>query len=258
MYYENYILINIEIPNFEEIKKKYFDNDGNKIVLINDNYSIQSPFEYITPVMNIDENGTDSEVAKEIFGGIVATGLLALSAVAVLASGGALLVPVLAGAAIGAGANLLGQGISNLISGQDFFSDINWFNVGLGALTGAAFATGFGGIWGAIGIGDASNSGMSALEGNSWLNIGFSGVVGGVSAFVGFKIGQYSSNKLLNIDTTLGVDDYIKMAKIDGASIFKQVIVALSSRAYTLGPIFASGISRGIMKFIGNKIGDLF
>lgn len=57
MYYENYILINIEIPNFEEIKKKYFDNEGNKIVLLNDNYSIHSPFEYFTPVMYSDEDG---------------------------------------------------------------------------------------------------------------------------------------------------------------------------------------------------------
>lgn len=57
MYYENYILINIEIPNFEEIKKKYFDNEGSKIVLLNDNYSIQSPFEYFTPVMYVDPDG---------------------------------------------------------------------------------------------------------------------------------------------------------------------------------------------------------
>lgn len=57
MYYENYILINIEIPNFEEIKKKYFDNEGSKIVLLNDNYSIQYPFKYFTPVMNVDEDG---------------------------------------------------------------------------------------------------------------------------------------------------------------------------------------------------------
>ena len=28
MYYKNYISINIEISNFEEIKKKYFDDEG--------------------------------------------------------------------------------------------------------------------------------------------------------------------------------------------------------------------------------------
>ena len=54
LYHKNYILINIEIPNFEEIKKKYFDNEGNKVVLLNDNYSIQSPFEYFTLVMECD------------------------------------------------------------------------------------------------------------------------------------------------------------------------------------------------------------
>lgn len=57
LYYKNYISINIEIPNFEKIKKNYFDNEGNKIVLLNDNYSIQSPFEYFTPVMGIDPDG---------------------------------------------------------------------------------------------------------------------------------------------------------------------------------------------------------
>ncbi len=57
MYYENYILINIDIPNYEEIKKKYFDNEGNKIVLLNDNYSIHSPFEHFTPVMFVDPEG---------------------------------------------------------------------------------------------------------------------------------------------------------------------------------------------------------
>ena len=57
LYYKNCILINIEIPNFEEIKKKYFDNEENKIVLLNDNYSIQSPFEYFIPVMYSDESG---------------------------------------------------------------------------------------------------------------------------------------------------------------------------------------------------------
>ncbi len=128
----------------------------------------------------------------------------------------------------------------------------------MGALAGAAFATGLGGIWGAVGIGAASNSGMSALEGKSWLNIGFSAVVGGASAFAGFKIGKYLSGKYLNIDTTLGIPSYMKMASVDGASFLKQVGTALLSKAYTLGPIIATGASRGILNFLGNKMGDLF
>jgi len=71
LYYENYILINIEIPNFEEIKKKYFDNDGNKIVLINDNYSIQSPFEYFTPVMGMDPTGHFPGLLTALFIGAI-------------------------------------------------------------------------------------------------------------------------------------------------------------------------------------------
>ena len=77
MYYENYILINIEIPNFEEIKKKYFDNEESKIVLLNDNYSIQSPFKYFTPVMYSDGEGHFgiSALIIDLAVGLTATGL---------------------------------------------------------------------------------------------------------------------------------------------------------------------------------------
>ena len=76
MYYENYIFINIKIPDFEEIKKKYFDNEENKIVLLNDNYSIQSPFEYFTPVMYSDESGHLAITATVLLiGGLIAGGI---------------------------------------------------------------------------------------------------------------------------------------------------------------------------------------
>ena len=57
MYYENYIIIEISIPNFEEIKKKYFDSYGNKLLILNNEFQLESPFEYFTPVMYADPSG---------------------------------------------------------------------------------------------------------------------------------------------------------------------------------------------------------
>lgn len=181
-----------------------------------------------------------------------------MTVAAVVASGGALLVPVLIGAGLGAGINLAGQGFSNLKNGAGFFENINWGNVILGGLSGAAFATGVGGLGGAIIIGATSNAGMSALEGNSWGNIGFSTVVGGVAAFAGFKLGKFVSNKLLNINTNLGIGDYINMARVDGAGFWTGTGVSLMSKLYTMGPTIVTGMTRGILKFTGNFLGDWF
>lgn len=121
LYYKNCILINIEIPNFEEIKKKYFDNEGNKIVLLNDNYSIQSPFKYFTPVMYSDPSGTFGVISSLIIGTII-------------------------GAAFGAG----------IATGKEIYdkgwnpSDWDWRSIGAGVLIGAAngFVTTLGGYAG--------------------------------------------------------------------------------------------------------------
>ena len=177
---------------------------------------------------------------------------------AVIGSGGTLLVPVLVGAGVGAGLNLVGQGVSNLSQGKGFFEDINWWNVGLGALSGAAFATGAGGLWGAVAIGATSNAGMSALEGNSWANVGISALAGGASAFVGFKLGKLVSSKLLNINTNLGLGNYADMAGVDGAGFLSKSIVASMSKLYTMGPTIVTGVGRGATKFVGNYIGDWF
>ena len=45
------------MPNFEEIKKKYFDSDGNKLVPLNNEFQLKSSFEYFTPVMYVDPKG---------------------------------------------------------------------------------------------------------------------------------------------------------------------------------------------------------
>ena len=211
------------------------------------------------PVNYSDKSGhSPDSIWKTLFGAVVGVGLAAVTIVAVAVSNGALLVPVLVGAGIGAGLNLVGQGVSNLSQDKGFFEDINWANVVLGGLSGAAFASGAGGLWGAVAIGATSNAGMSALESNSWANIGFSALVGGASAFVGFKLGKFVSNKLLNINTNLGIGDYVKMARVDGARFLARNIVALMSKLYTMGPTIATGVGRGVTKFIGNYIGGWF
>ncbi len=199
-----------------------------------------------------------NSIWKTLLGVVIGIGLFVVTAAAVIGSGGVLLVPVLVGAGVGAGLNLVGQGISNLSQGKGFFDNINWGNVALGALSGAAFATGVGGLWGAVAIGATSNAGMSALEGNSWANIGFSALVGGAAAFAGFKLGKIVSNKLLNINTNLGICDYLNMARVDGAGFFSRSVVALMSKLYTMGPTIVTGVGRGVTKFVGNYIGDWF
>ena len=211
------------------------------------------------PINYADERGLNPDsVWKNLFGAVVAIGLAIVSVAAVIASGGALLVPVLIGAGIGAGVNLVGQGVANLAENKGFFEDINWANVALGGLSGAAFASGIGGLGGAIAIGAASNAGMSALEGNSWANIGFSAIIGGASAIAGFKTGKFLSSKLLNINTNLTVHDYIRMARVDAAGFLQRNLVAFKSKLYTLAPTIMTGTVRGIIKFIGNKIGSGF
>ena len=211
------------------------------------------------PIMYVDPTGNSPDsIWKTLLGVVVGVGLAIVTVAAVVASGGALLAPVLVGAGIGAGLNLVGQGISNLSEGKGFFEDINWDNVALGGLSGAAFATGVGGLWGAVAIGATSNAGMSALEGNSLANIGFSALVGGASAFAGFKLGKLVSSKLLNINTNLGFGDYANMARVDGAGFFSRNMVALMSKLYTMGPTIVTGVARGVTKFVGNYIGDWF
>ena len=211
------------------------------------------------PVNNVDPNGNSSDsVLKNILGFSVMIGLAIVTTLAVFSSFGTLLITTLVGAGVGAGLNLAGQGVSKLSQGKGFFEDINWLNVTLGAITGVAFATSTGGLWGAIGIGASSNAGMSEFEGNSWTNIIFSAFIGMASALVGFKLGKIVSNKLLNINTNLSLSDYANMARVDGAGFLSRSIVALMSKLYTTGPTIATGLGRGVTKFVGNYIGDKF
>ena len=210
------------------------------------------------PVMYTDETGHASgSFWKRFIGATIGIALGVTAIVAVAMSGGTLLVPTLVGVAAGAGINLASQGVANLRNGKDFFEDINWWNVAIGAAAGALFGTGAGGLWGTIATGALSNASMSALDGQNWADIGINSIVGGLAAAVGYGVGKYISNKLLNINTNLGYGDYVNMARVDGAGILKRNAIAFISKAYTLGPNILSGATRGISNFAGKLLGGL-
>ena len=93
---------------------------------------------------------------------------------------------------------------------------------------------------------------------DSLSHIAFSAFVGGASAFAGFKLGKFVSNRLFNIDTNLGIGNYYSMASVDGAGFWTGSAIAVISKLYTMGPTITTGVTRGITKIVGNLIGDLF
>ena len=209
------------------------------------------------PVMYFDNFGNSpGSIWKTLLGVFVGVGLAVVTIAAVVASGGTLLAPVLIGVGIGAGLNLAGQGIANLKSGNGFFENINWGNVVLGGLSGAAFATGIGGLWGVVAIGATSNAGMSALEGKDWINIGFSAIIGGIAASVGYGAGKLVSRYILK-NTGFTFKDYYELAIIDANKI-TAAITSCVAVGYTFLPTITTGVTRGVSKFVGNWIGDLF
>lgn len=207
------------------------------------------------PINYVDISGHSADsIWKTLLGVAVSVGLAAVTISAIIASGGTLLVPVLVGAGLGACLNLAGQVATNLYAGKGAFEDFNWGSFALAGLTGAAFATGTGGLVGAGLIGGLSNAGMSAFEGDSWGVIAFSGIIGAASGFVGFQMGKYISNRFLNINTNLGMGDYVNMAKVDGAGFLRSSAMALISKAYTMAPTMMKSGTRAIVKITGNKV----
>ena len=185
-----------------------------------------------------------------MFGIAIGVGLAAFAIGATIMTGGSL---VLLGAsfAIGATASFVGQGVGNLMNGEDFFHDISIGSILMGGLAGAAFATGIGGFWGAVGIGAASNAGASALENKSWSNIMASAIVGGLAAGIGFAVGRFVANNLPQ-DLNLGFKTYYELGQID-AGMIHSCCHAVRASWYTFVPTVTTAVSRAVVKTLGNK-----
>ena len=204
------------------------------------------------PVMGYDPNGTFdwNNFWKTALGVIAAVGLAALAIGATIVSGGSLGL-LAAGFAMGAAASFVGQGIGNVLSGENFFNDFSLSSIIMGGLAGAAFITGVGGFWGAVAIGAVSNAGTSALENKSWANIVASAIVGGVAAGIGFGVGRVVSNHVFK-NSGMTFMDYFELGIIDTNAIFAAGH-AFAASWYTFLPSLATSASRGVTKALGNK-----
>ena len=63
---------------------------------------------------------------------------------------------------------------------------------------------------------------------------------------------------MIIFNTNLGIGDYVNIARVDGAGFFTRSAIALMAKLYTRGPTIVTGVARGVTKFVGNYIGDLF
>ena len=81
---------------------------------------------------------------------------------------------------------------------------------------------------------------------------------GGTYAFAGFKLGKNVSNKILNINTNLGIGDYSNIAIVDGAGFLFRSSATLISKIYTMGPTIVTGVGKGVKKLMGNYMVDYF
>lgn len=206
------------------------------------------------PVSNVDPNGNKW---WHWFLGVVA--VVALAAVVVASAvltGGTSLVAIGIGFAIGSAASVVTQGISNVINGNNFFQNINIATVLISGLAGAAFATGLGGLAGALGIGVASSVATSAIEEKSIGEILFNGLVGGLSAGLAFGFGQLIGKVVYQAnDFVFGT--FWEMAKVDGANVVKGALTAFSSSWFKFLPSITPGTTRAILNFLGKKVGGL-
>ena len=243
------------------LKSRYYDPEIGRFITIDDITYLDPEtinglnlYAYCgnNPVMGYDSNGTWdwSKFWKTILGVAIGIGLAVITVMAVIASGGALLVPVVAGFVIGASTSFIGQGIGNLASGRNFFDGISIGSVLIGGLAGAAFATGIGGLWGAVAIGAAANMGTAAIENKSWANIGLSAVIGGIAAGLGYGAGKLLSNVVFK-NSNIGFKELFELGKLDG-NIIRSAFEAIRGSYITLLPSITPGISRGILKFLGN------
>lgn len=213
------------------------------------------PYMGIDPVVYLDSSGNSWESYwKTGIGFVAATALLAVTAVAVVASGGTLLIPALIGAGIGAGTSVIGQGVGNMMSGKGFFDDFSVESVFFGTIAGAAFATGVGGLFGAIGIGAVSNGGLSAMQQQSWTNIGIGALVGGAAAGVGYGLGKLVSTQVFKNSDVVFSDIY-QMTLMD-TNKFNAVMIAFASTYYTFIPSATNGAARAVINYLNKLRGE--
>ena len=176
-------------------------------------------------------------------------------------TGGASLVAMGVGFAIGATASVVSQGVTNVINGNGFFDNINIGTVLIGGLAGAAFAgaafvPGLGGLAGVFGIGLAANVATSSIEQKSIGEILFNGLVGGLAAGLAFGFGQFLSNAVYS-SNGFTFTTFFDADRVDGANLLRATLTGFASSWYKFLPNLAPGISRAILNMIGKRGGNL-
>ena len=212
------------------------------------------------PVMRVDENG--NAWRHWLLGAVAVVALVAVVVASAIVTGGASLVAMGVGFAIGATASVVSQGVTNVINGNGFFDNINIGTVLIGGLAGAAFAgaafvPGLGGLSGAFGIGLAANVATSSIEQKSIGEILFNGLVGGLAAGLAFGVGQFLSNAVYS-SNGFTFTTFFDAARVDGANLLRATLTGFASSWYKFLPNLAPGISRAILNMIGKRGGNLF
>lgn len=79
-----------------------------------------------------------------------------------------------------------------------------------------------------------------------------SGLVVGVSSIVSYGIGQIIGRVVFQNDG-LVFNDFMNLAKADGAKMIQALFTALKSSWYTFLPSVVQGVMRAILNFVGKK-----
>lgn len=251
------------------LKTRYYDPEVGRFITIDDISYIDPEiinglnlYAYCgnNPVMRVDENG--NAWWHWLLGAVAVVALVAVVVASAIVTGGASLVAMGVGFAIGATASVVSQGVTNVINGNGFFDNINIGTVLIGGLAGAAFAgaafvPGLGGLAGAFGIGLAANVATSSIEQKSIGEILFNGLVGGLAAGLAFGFGQFLSNAVYR-SNGFTFTTFFDAARVDGANLLRATLTGFASSWYKFLPNLAPGISRAILNMIGKRGGNLF
>ena len=152
---------------------------------------------------------------------------------------------------ISAGSNFVGQGINNVLNGKGFFEDIDVGSIFISALSGAAFASGLGGV-AMFAVGAASSVATNAFNQRPISEILLNGFLGGIISFAAYGLGN-ALGRYFNKTNDFTFNTFFDLARVDGAGIGKALMVALSSSWYKLIPTVSPGLTRWLGKFIINK-----